>query len=759
MAANTPIPPSTGPSVSKEDSKSSHEKKSQGIDTTGHFKIWFSKNPTIWMPPENQMRLIRHRRLNPNHRLYLVGAKKLLKPEAYKAQMEFFQKHGIQYLDIDDDLPKLIEERFQKDKNEDARRKDLELIRLANEQINRVVGVQRDDLPGNLAAASDALRWAKCLLDLGIYSDLDTEIDFRNVPTILEGREILLPVQEVLTPTGLRMLESNNNFIAVATDSPLADKIRDEIIRAGKQIRAIISDKYNPVGTNELNWVPRLYGPDTVRRAIEAYYMESNIVDDPKYGRKLETVTVEGYQNVLKKYKAISVQYQTNPILFKSMSVFEQNKGDISWAPGSRTLSEKEDELIRAQKTFRKYWETRKLSAKQLKARKKTKVVNSVSTTSLVPQRIPHKSESDRKKDAEIRALLRKMFSKSVGATFSERIAQVVPSASWDINWLTKAGDTALIVVVKLNTELSDLKLFFQTFQNTGMDINKQNKEGQTALQIAAKLAKWDFVWELLKQGAVPKQLGPMMGGKALYFAAYHKNWEMVILLAKAHYHIQMDENQRNDAIEWAIRDARIDMLALLALDHDIKKFQQKDRNSYLHLALGNWIKTPSKENEEMIRILLEKYKLNPNLDAQNNNSGTRLLHKVADQSHNSDMLQLLIKNGADLSLKDEEGNTPLLRAAKHKHWDTVQALIETSDINSVNAAGASIFSIADSYSDEIFLYLLEQAKKRAVDLKIILLQHIIDDFATRAYKAGKLDFLMKLLRERIRFNVKPRIL
>lgn len=272
------------------------------IDTTKHFKIWFSKNSDEWMPIANRLRLIRHRQRHPDHTIYLVGADRFLSEEAIKKRNAFCQEHQITYLDIDNDLPRLIKE---------GNDKDVKLLQLANDQLDAFFKVDRENLPlqGNLAAASDALRWVSALLDRGIYSDLDTEIDFQNVPKCID-KELLLVLDKCWDGIDL-----NNNFIATSGNHPLVEKIRDALIAS--QSKTLDSDF---ITSAPRQWVHNLYGPYPIAKTILEYYSVNTMYDwDIKCNAIMDEISA---------YNA-KLLYHSN---------HRQGAGDISWGTNSQEV-------------------------------------------------------------------------------------------------------------------------------------------------------------------------------------------------------------------------------------------------------------------------------------------------------------------------------------------------------------------------------------------------------------------------------------
>ena len=167
-----------------------------------HVKIWLSKNRDLFLNQENQLRLVKTRVDNPKDVIYLVYAKELLSEKALQDLHTFCKKHEI--------TPVCIEEQIIPACSD-------------NEDEIRLIGLYRQEIAalndgGNLAAASDILRWLKPIYSLGVYSDFDVKINTQGLPeSISVDAPIILPIGT--TPSyvswDLEMVALNNDTIAI----------------------------------------------------------------------------------------------------------------------------------------------------------------------------------------------------------------------------------------------------------------------------------------------------------------------------------------------------------------------------------------------------------------------------------------------------------------------------------------------------------------------------------------------------------------
>ena len=144
-------------------------------------KIWLSSTPTQFMTERNQTRLLETRKQNPNLELHLVYDSLLLNDREKLRVRDFCYQHKFLPVDIRQVIKN--PDKFQLTENE------RKLLRLYEEEINNLSN------GGNLAAASDILRWISPVYSLGTYCDLDASIDTSSLPeTVSVSSPLLLNV-------------------------------------------------------------------------------------------------------------------------------------------------------------------------------------------------------------------------------------------------------------------------------------------------------------------------------------------------------------------------------------------------------------------------------------------------------------------------------------------------------------------------------------------------------------------------------------
>ena len=130
-----------------------------------HVKIWLSKDKDVFLPLENQLRLVKMRQLNPDDEISFLYESRLLSGNALAELRTFCTKHTIIAKDIPSDIIPFCETQHEQN-----------LLTLYEDEIaafHQGVG---------LAVPSDILRILKPVYSLGTYSDFDVAIDTRQLP-------------------------------------------------------------------------------------------------------------------------------------------------------------------------------------------------------------------------------------------------------------------------------------------------------------------------------------------------------------------------------------------------------------------------------------------------------------------------------------------------------------------------------------------------------------------------------------------------
>ncbi|QMT60381.1 glycosyltransferase family 88 protein [Legionella sp. PC997] len=178
-----------------------------------HVKIWLSNNPNVFMNLENQIRLIEMRENNPNDTIHLVYDSALLTHASVNSLDEFCKEHNIITLDANTLLATL-----QSDN-------ELKLYSFYKEELSNLKS------GGNLAVASDILRWLSPIFKKGTYTDFDFPIDTSKLPKLIATEMPILLNIGSLKMGRKEFILSNNDFVAIVDE--LAAKKDIERVQSG----------------------------------------------------------------------------------------------------------------------------------------------------------------------------------------------------------------------------------------------------------------------------------------------------------------------------------------------------------------------------------------------------------------------------------------------------------------------------------------------------------------------------------------------
>lgn len=206
-----------------------------------HVKIWLTKSKHEFMNIENQKRLIEMRETNPDDIIYLVYDSSLLNEKSQLELQQYCKEHDCIPINADSEIFK----KQLKTHNEKT------LYLYYKDEINNL------DNGGNLAVASDILRWLPGVYRYGTYTDLDFPVDTNKLPkNIIVKAPLILNLGNANFGKKTFLL-SNNDFIAVSNPIAAANEINNiqsNLIKKLKHYDADFIEKIGKeIGKNKLN--------------------------------------------------------------------------------------------------------------------------------------------------------------------------------------------------------------------------------------------------------------------------------------------------------------------------------------------------------------------------------------------------------------------------------------------------------------------------------------------------------------------------
>ena len=120
------------------------------------IKIWFSKNPDIFLPMVNQIRFINFILDHPGSSFHFIYKDSILSREAKSELLDFCEKFGVTEINFDD-----VKTTSSIDKQ-------------LKQQVNIEIENAINNKGGDLGAASDMARIMPNIIKLGFYLDFDS---------------------------------------------------------------------------------------------------------------------------------------------------------------------------------------------------------------------------------------------------------------------------------------------------------------------------------------------------------------------------------------------------------------------------------------------------------------------------------------------------------------------------------------------------------------------------------------------------------
>jgi ankyrin repeat protein len=234
-------------------------------------------------------------------------------------------------------------------------------------------------------------------------------------------------------------------------------------------------------------------------------------------------------------------------------------------------------------------------------------------------------------------------------------------SAKADVNAVQLDGATALGWAVHWgNAEAVDLLL------KAGADVKAANRLNATPLYLAAESGNDLLIGKLLAAGADPNQTVLSQGETPLMFAARSGKVEAVRLLLDSGANVEAAEKMSGSvALSWAAEQSHPEVLKLL-IARGAKVDTRTTGPTPEEAGITPLILATREGDLGSMKILLDA---GAPIDQQSGNGNTALL--VAALNGNAEALHLLLERGANPSIANKKGWTPLYLAVKARTMET----------------------------------------------------------------------------------------
>jgi ankyrin repeat protein len=252
-----------------------------------------------------------------------------------------------------------------------------------------------------------------------------------------------------------------------------------------------------------------------------------------------------------------------------------------------------------------------------------------------------------------------------------EKIKMLI-DAGCDVNFTNNAEENLIHQVIKTNLMKPQLSIsYLELLINEGVDVNAPNIVKKAPLITAIEFNKPDYLDILLQNGANPNDLD-QEGNSAFFYAVAHKQ-DLSLYLKLRDFGSPDFETINNAGVSlffeylrmMYVSDKNLELLRTMISDgadlNQASTYYGKDKTPLDLIA---------EKQPEILQAVLDSGSLDVN---RQDNHGNTLLHKVCAFNVNFEAekaketykkVKLLLENGADASISNDEDKTPLMLAS-----------------------------------------------------------------------------------------------
>ncbi len=218
-----------------------------------------------------------------------------------------------------------------------------------------------------------------------------------------------------------------------------------------------------------------------------------------------------------------------------------------------------------------------------------------------------------------------------------------------------------------------------QMLLDAGADPNIENMDGLSAVRFAVLIRNIELVRLLIAAGG---DFDILINNKpTLVYAAACWFRSAIGPIARSGVDLNAQDNGGNTAAHYLAYFGLVDEIKILIdAGADFKIFNLDGYTPLMNAILKNRL--------ECVKLLISVSNINDTT-----------LHVAASQS--LQCVELLLDNGADVNLRDSDGETPLHCAAKYSKYECIMKLIEAgANVDSINDDGKTTLSLIEYYCD-----------------------------------------------------------
>lgn len=229
---------------------------------------------------------------------------------------------------------------------------------------------------------------------------------------------------------------------------------------------------------------------------------------------------------------------------------------------------------------------------------------------------------------------------------------------------------------------------------NHGAVVNMKNNSDITALSLVANTRYFNIAKLLVEKGANVNHQD-WIGDTALINASYKNSHDIVSMLIENGADVNLVNNKGRNALIYALYYGHQELAELLIKKGSELNIQDNSGLTPLSLAITD---------ENLTTLLINR---GVNLDVQDENGFTVLMTVVENAKHND--VRMLVKKGANVHLKNDEGKTALDIAIAKNDFISMVAL-KSDLISQFDDNGFTLLMKACQDKDEkVVLFLHEQ--------------------------------------------------
>nr|WGO62760.1 ankyrin repeat protein [Wadden Sea poxvirus] len=258
-----------------------------------------------------------------------------------------------------------------------------------------------------------------------------------------------------------------------------------------------------------------------------------------------------------------------------------------------------------------------------------------------------------------------------------------------DINIISKCGDTLLHYLNNYNHEINILKM--SIFLQLGLDVNKQNHDGDTPLHLACRREPTvDLINLLLDNGAninIKNNNGSTPLHRYVLEHPYHTTIDVMKLLLDKGANPNIKNRSGNSSFNILCSNkATVDFIQIFLNKGADINIKGRFDYSPLYQCVSN-------ASFDVVKLLLDNG-ANPN---EKSISGRTAVHNSV-MNKDIKIIKLIIENGGDINEQDDYGNTPLHFAVNNV--ECLKLLLDKGAILTYNKRNESILMKAAQYNN-----------------------------------------------------------